>query len=581
MRTGSVLSSRAPRLLLSTSVTSIVMGLSACGTSGPDSSVGAGGGSNAGGGSSAGSGGGPDTAGSGGRGVGFMGGGAGAGGDGSGGLNAAGGTASGGGVGSGGSVSVVGEIMDIVVEPNPNSVLSAYVSWTTPEASSSVVQFGEGDLAWQVEGEASVTEHRVLVIGMRATKTYAIRAISDGPQGRLQGDASFVTSALPAQIPIGVVSVHDPLKAQPGWTLMNVQKGDGSTSARAGAPPAAVIYDEEGQPVWYFIHGTVAERGGAISVDRTDNGVLMGATATMDLGTNATGPTECDWAGDVIWTCPDTKCGGAATLSHHSGKLKSGHYVTMRDTQDGARTSQVFEELDPAQGGAMVHSIGVLDGLPTPPAGASGDWAHGNAIVVDLDNDFAYMNFRWLGLMKMKYSTKELIWHLPAKYGEDQLGKFTNKVLTFNPPASQYSDTHDPEIHADGTILFFDNGGFTGQIAEGNPGNLHTRVLEYRIDEAESQATLTWEWPGDASVDAWYKEDFYVPFWGGVHSAENGNVLIAAGRRGTGSTTPESRVIEVEKASKEVVWELILPKDHGIYRAERLFPLPLVKKIGE
>lgn len=501
---------------------------------------------------------------------------------GAGGANAGGGAGIGGGSsGSGGSQAVVGEISDIVVEANPNSVLSAYVNWTTTEPGSSIVQFGEGGLTWEIAGEGGGTEHRVLVIGMHASTDYQIRAISDGTSGRVQGDATFKTGALPAQIPVGTVSVNSAAKAQPGWTLMNVQKGDGTFRAYAGAPPAAVMYDEEGQPVWYFINGTVIERGGAISVDLTDKGVLMGSTSTTDLSNNATSPTECDWAGNVIWKCPDTKCGGSATLSHHSEKLTNGHYITMRDAQDGGRTSQVFEELDPAQNSTMVHSIGVLDGLPSPPQGASGDWAHGNAIVIDLENDLAYMNFRWLGLMKMKYSTKELLWHLPAKYGENQLGKFTNKVLTFDPPTSQYSDTHDPEIHADGTILFFDNGGYTGQITDGNPGNLQTRAVEYKIDETAMSAKLVWEWPGDAPVDAWYKTDLYVPFWGGVDTLKNGNVLIAAGRRGTADITPGSRVIEVEKATKEVVWELILPKDHGVYRAERVFPLPLVKKIGE
>jgi hypothetical protein len=482
--------------------------------------------------------------------------------------------------GTGGAGPVAGHF-EITVEENPNSVLSAYVSWTTTEPSSSVVQFGTDTLTWEIVGEANVTTHKVLVIGMRANTDYKIRAISTGASGTLDGEGTFKTLALPAQIPVGTVSVNNKAKAQPGWTLMNVQKGDGTTSARAGAPPAAVIFDEEGQPVWYFINGTMNERGGAISVDMTDKGVLMGATGDSAATGNVTSPTEADWAGNVIWKCADTKCGGANGLSHHTSKLKNGNFITMRDAADGGRTSQIFEELDPAQSNKMVHSIGVLNGMPSPPSAAAGDWAHGNAIVVDLDNDLAYMNFRWLGLMKMKYSTKELLWHLPASYGEGKLGKFTNKVLAFDPPTSQYSDTHDPEIHADGTILFFDNGGFEGTISEGNPGNLHTRAVEYKIDEAGNKATLVWEWPGTATVDAWYKTDLYVPFWGGVHTVPNGNVMIAAGRRGTGSATPETRIIEVEKATKEVVWELKLPKDHGVYRAERLWPLPLVHKIGE
>lgn len=213
----------------------------------------------------------------------------------------------------------------------------------------------------------------------------------------------------------------------------------------------------------------------------------------------------------------------------------------------------------------------------TPPQAASGDWAHGNSITVDLEQDVAYMSFRWLGVIKMKYSTQEMLWHLPAAYGQDNLGvDFGN--MAFDPPTSQYTDIHDPEIHDDGTILFFDNGGFSGVIEDGNPGNRHTRAVEYQIDETAKVAKLVWEWPGSFEVDPWYTSDLYVPFWGDADRLANGNVLIAAGRRGTVAATPESRIIEVAR-SGEVVWELKLPKDHGVYRAERLYPLPLVRPI--
>lgn len=466
---------------------------------------------------------------------------------------------------TGGGATTAGIAVDVTIEPNPNSVLSAYVSWTTPEPASSVVQFGAGELTWEIEGDANVTDHRVLVIGMRAETEYLIRALSTGPSNSFQGDGTFTTGPLPSQIPVATISVHDVERTQPGWTLMNVQKGDGTNRALSGAPPAAVIYDEAGHPVWYWINGTQNERGGAISVDPTDVGVLMGPSET-------TAPKEVDWAGNEVWACADLRCGGTSNLSHHSGKLSNGNYVVMRDAMNGGRISQIFEE-HTAAGAGPIHSVGVEDAV-TPPGGASGDWAHGNSITIDLENDVAYMSFRWLGLIKMQYSTRTMLWHLPASYGAQGMGD-----MTFVPADSQFSDIHDPEIHDDGTILFFDNGGYTGVIEDGNPANLHTRAVEYMIDETAKTATLVWEWPGNFETDPWYKEQLYVPFWGDADRLANGNVLIAAGRRGTVEITPESRVIEVTKDTGEVAWELRLPKDHGVYRAERLYPLPLVRPI--
>lgn len=462
---------------------------------------------------------------------------------------------------------IVGMISDLTIEPNPNSVLSAYVSWTTAEPSTSVVQFGKDALTWEIEGESGVTEHRVLVIGMHASSLYQIRAVSSGASGTVEGTGTFMTDALPSQIPVGNITVNDASRAQPGWTLMNVQKGDGTNRALSGAPPAAVIYDEAGQPVWYYINlnANTNERGGAISVDPTDVGVLMGPT-------DVTPPVEVDWAGNEVWTCGDLRCGGTAGLSHHAGKLSNGNHIVMRDAQNDGRISQVFEEFAPGSD-QPVHTIGVEDAV-TPPGGASGDWAHGNSITVDLENDIAYMSFRWLGLIKMTYSTKTMQWHLPASYGAQGMGD-----MTFIPADSQFSDIHDPEIHDDGTILFFDNGGWSGTIQDGNPLGLQTRAVEYSIDEQAKTATLVWEWPGDFPTDTWYKEELYVPFWGDADRLANGNVLITAGRRGTTAATPESRIIEVTKETGEVVWEMLLPKDHGVYRAERLYPLPLVRPI--
>lgn len=491
--------------------------------------------------------------------------------------SAAGGNSAGGAAPGSGGVPIVGSISDLTVEPNPRNTLSAWVTWTTSLPSSSVVQFGEDELTWQTEGEENVTQHRVLLIGMHADSTYQIRALSSSDNGMLEGSTTFLTGALPAQVPVGAISVHDDARTQPGWTLMNVQKGDGTNRATSGAPPAAVIYDEAGLPVWYYIYGTTNERGGAISVDPTDKGVLIGPTLSNGAGP-AFAPIEVDWAGETVWTCEDPLCGVPDQLSHHAGKLSNGNYVVMRDASTmGGRVSQVFLEFAP-DSPTPVHQIGVEDAM-TPPTAATGDWAHGNAITVDLEQDVAYLSFRWLGVIKMEYSTRTPLWHLPASYGEEALGDFGD--MEFIPPESQYSDIHDPEIHDDGTILIFDNGGFTGQIQDGNPANLHTRALEYLIDETSTPRTaqLVWEWPGSFAVDPWYTTELYVPFWGDADRLENGNVMITAGRRGTSESTPESRIIEVTKDTGEVVWELRLPKDHGVYRAERLSPLPMVRRL--
>jgi hypothetical protein len=350
---------------------------------------------------------------------------------------------------------------------------------------------------------------------------------------------------------------------------MNVQKGDGSTVPTSNDPAMAVIYDETGQPVWYYIDGTGNDLGGAISAELTDKGVLMGPV--MDVsGHTAEPPREVDFAGNVVWQCADPNCGDSnGYLSHHANKLSNGDYVTLRWITDSSNNmNPIYEEYTPDN--KKVWSLDYSKLVPRP-SNVTGDWCHGNSITIDIANDAAYANCRFVGLIKVKYSNPNtLIWHLPASYGAKGLGN-----ITFSPTSSQYSDTHDPEIHSDGTILFFDNGGYNSSFFPSTT-TYHSRAVEYKIDETAKTATLVWEFPGTFAVDTWYKNSWYQPFWGDADRLANGNVLITAGSRGSGTT---SRIFEVTKADGKVVWELELGPDIGVYRADRITP-PLVHAIA-
>lgn len=448
-------------------------------------------------------------------------------------------------------------VSNLTIEPNPNSTISAYVSWTTDEPANSEVQFGIGEVEFRIVSDELVTDHRVLVIGMYADSDYVIKAFSTNMHGAGSAEGAFATGSLPSEVPMPTLSVNEPNASQSGWTLTNHMVGTGSGSFGSVSPPVIVMYDELGVPVWYYINGDTNDGRGDISVQLTpENTIVIGPGV-------GEAPREIDLAGNILWEGPSNVGGDAMT--HHAGKLPNGNFVVIRDTSSGQLTGATIQEYD--QDNQVAWSWNLLEHT-TPPGGTMGDWCHGNSVTVDLDADFVYLNCRFLGLYKVSRSSGEIIWHMGGTYADDVPGDFT-----YSPPAAQFSDAHDPEIQQGGTILFYDNGGYTGAL--GNTGNFHSRVLEYAIDEATHTATLVWEFPGSFPVDSWYTDTWYSPYWGDADRLENDNILVTASVK---NGEVANRIFEVTREG-EVVWELISPIDVGSYRALRLSPPPLVQRI--
>jgi hypothetical protein len=446
------------------------------------------------------------------------------------------------------------------------------VSWTTDKAADSTVQFGVNGYQWQIADATLVTSHKVLVIGMHQQQAYGIKAISTNSGGSVNATGMFTTGALPTTIPNGTVMINDTTRSQAGWTLMNVQKGDGMADARSTYPPYAVMYDAAGLPVWYYVDGTLPDIGGAVSTVLTDKGVLIGPSWNTSASVDAVVPIEVDFAGNTVWQCPSSVCGNK-NFTHHASKLSNGDYMLIEYVNSGSLQNPIFREVSPSN--QVVWSLDYSQFVP-PPSGATGDWCHANSITVDIPNNAVYANCRWQGLLKTTYQSPSRQWLLQAstKYVPTATGDFTFMGTSSTTPG--FDDTHDPEIHDDGTMCFFDNGGYSSGASGGSTTMFHSRAVEYQVDETAKTATLIWEFPGNATVpDSWYTSSWYTPFWGDVDRLPNGNFLVAAGIR---NTSVESRVFEVTKDDRKVVWEFRFPTDYGVYRADRITP-PLVQAI--
>jgi hypothetical protein len=485
-----------------------------------------------------------------------VGGGAGQGASGAAGIGSGGAAGSGmtGGAGFGGGALT---LSGLTIDPNPNMTISCFVSWTTTDAATSEVDFGETSYDFRIHDDAPVTDHHVLVIGMHAEKKYQIKAVSGNAQGSGSLEGSFTTGKLPASLPTPMLTAMDLANAQVGWTLTNIMPS-------SSGPALAVMYDMNGLPVWYFVQGTHADARGDVSTELLPtNTVLVGPTSGEPA-------REVDLSGKVLWTGP-ANTGTTTIMTHFAGKTLAGNYF-LNFELDKAGTSgstkidnQMLEELTPAMD--VAWSWKLFDHVQ--PAGTREELCHGNHLNLDWTPGIAYYNCRYLGLFKIDRTSGDVLWRLGGTYDKTSLGPGD---FTFSPPESQFSDAHEPEFHSDGTLILYDNGGFS---QGGGTTQYHSRVVEYKIDESAKTATRTWEFPGTFVVDSWYKDKWYSPYWGDADWLANGNVLIAAAVK---SASASSRLIEVSRAGK-VVWELTLPVNNGIYRAQRLSPPPLVEAI--
>lgn len=439
-------------------------------------------------------------------------------------------------------------VSNLKIEANPRMSLSCYVSWTTDQPANSEVDFGVGTYALRVASSELVTEHRVHVIGMHAETAYDIKAVSTNVDATGSAEGNFITGALPAKLPSsGTLFANIPEKTQPGWTLTNFQVGSPNANGTvlSDDPAIIVVLDEEAIPVWYYVHGTKPDSYGMTSTEWLPEGTIV-------VGNSDPEPArEVDMEGNILWTGPT---GGSAALSHHTSKLSTGNFLVIRESASSARV----EELDPTQNNAVVWSWDIYDHVT--PSGAA-DWCHLNSASTNLANDTVYLNCRWQGLFKVNRADKNLVWHM----GAAEYATNTGDVTYLPNQAARFNDAHDPEIHEDGTVLFYDNQGFAKHTVGEQNGNFHSRVVEYQMNNVK-EATLIWEFPGSFDVDPWFKENWATPYWGDADRLDNNNVLITAGVRGTNT---ETRIFEVTRAG-EVVWGMAWPQDNGSYRADRL-----------
>ena len=444
-------------------------------------------------------------------------------------------------------------ISKVKVEVNPNSVLSCFVSFSTNTVAQPFVEFtrsGAPHVIYRIEGRKPGLQHRQLVYGMHALKVHTLVA---GARRAVGGEVraaavSHKTGALPPHLPRAEVLVHDPRRANQGWTLMTISAGDRLNNTVTMDPemfPAAVMYDMDGEPVWYHVH-RLPRVGDARYMDGRVLVQSMGSLSEQKLAA-----LEVDLSGAIVWRGPlqpDNSVQGH--FNHHFERLPDGNYMALKNAFYRRVLGDVIVVMKPNH--KEIWTWNTFDHIKPNMAKWDGkgtfDYTHGNSLVMDSTRGVVYYNARHQDMVyKIKISTGKVLWRL----GEG--GTFKADPAAKHP---WFLKAHGVEIQPNGNVMVYDN----GMKSRG-----WSRAVEYELNLSKKTSRIAWQYSGFPN------KSWMTLYWGDADRLPNGNTLITAG---TWSPKAYSRVFEVTPEGQRV-WELKLPRTKdgntvGAYNGQRL-----------
>lgn len=254
--------------------------------------------------------------------------------------------------------------------------------------------------------------------------------------------------------------------------------------------------------------------------------------------------------------------GGYLTVQHDVHMLPNGHRVILGSEDVTIDMSKVVPNGHPAANvvvaviqeidcdGKVVSQWRALDHIPvtesyedlTAPAIR---YCHNNALWIDDDGNWIVSLRHMSQVVKVNRVTGEIMWALGGKSNQ----------FTFIGDHEEYAPTyfsyqHDARRLPNGNISLFDNG------TQHQP--MHSRGVEYKLDEVNRTATMVWEYRP--------QPDIYVSIQGGLQTLPDGHRLL-----GWGSAANDGApgVTEVDSAGN-VVFEAYYPKQMYVYRATKV-----------
>ena len=493
----------------------------------------------------------------------------------------------------------------INVEPAVSPIATLAHAWELTvstnlfTAITAVLDDGQGH-TYTIEFSQQRRDHVLTMLGMRPDRTYTVIVTAhtlDGITLESTTQLQVTTPPLPANFPVISLLSGDPALMQPGFTLMDTGRKDGSAAF-------IVIVDDAAEVVWYFQTSSLSETervasGSFLSLDEgsglirfiNERGVVVNSvhSAQSHPATGNSVPVDvAEFHDDVV--------------KHN---LFAQYFTSIRDAsrtidnfpldENDASVTGTVNVLDEPiiefdLNGNILNRWDFLDMLKPTRIGydgtsglpAAADWAHVNSVAYDVTTDNLIVSLKHQdAVVNFSRADGTLNWILgnPANWQGFEQFLLTPDGGVFTWPYHQ----HAVEITGDNLIMF-DNGNrraspFTGEPIVSAAAN-SSRAVEYAIDTDTMIISQVWEW-GLAQSG----ESLYSSFAGDADRLPAGNTLITFGGLCEENGVPSenlaicrssARVIEVDTASGAKVFNISIddadPLSSGyiVNRSERL-----------
>lgn len=447
----------------------------------------------------------------------------------------------------------------LTLDPTGRTPLAGLVEFETDVPSSVGLAIRGGAEPRYISFPELSTSHAVPVLGLKPDSVYEVDVSATDAVGNTvvaTPALQVTTGALPADFPVVQLLKSDPVRMEPGYTLLD------KFMREAGAPePAyAMIVDRKGNVVWYSTLGGL-------------QGTAIVQLANGDLRyRDGTALVQTDMLGNEIERLPLE----ASNLTHDLMVTEEGtilsitrtpvvvdNYPTNYDDPDPRQTVEIRDEpiIEFEADGTFRNLWPLVDLIDTTRIGYNSlnetplglDWVHNNAVFHDpRDNSILVSARHQDAVVKFSRVTGELIWILGSHDNWTE-GFWPYLLEPVGVPFEWQYHQHAPEVTPAGTILLFDNGNrrtspFDGKTPVPDSENA-SRAVEYAIDEANMTVSQVWEYVGtganrvysEAQGDAdWLPltGNVLVDFSGTSYTNGEFNCLLGVGRHYT-------RVVEV------------------------------------